>query len=92
MPRKPRHLRFEYETAQRGHGDNRHAQVAMKDMGITYQHSTPQTMGDQWWFWNCENVPETLPEYITDLTLDPMKCIGWGLSQEDAEKIASYAP
>jgi len=42
----------------------RHAQVVMKELGITYQHSTPQSIGDQFWFWNCENIPEKLPDYI----------------------------
>jgi hypothetical protein len=44
-------------------------------------------MGDQWWFWNCENIPEPLPEHFSALDLDPMEQIGWGLSKEDAEKI-----
>lgn len=79
-----------------------HPQTIMKALGITYQHATPQSIGDQWWFWNCENIPLTLPGYITELRvyldtndnmgdyLDPMKCIGFGLSREDAEKIRDY--
>lgn len=61
----------------------------MKQLGITYQHATPQSMGDQWWFWNCENIPEELPEHIEELTsckdnkpLDPMEQIGWGFSKD----------
>jgi hypothetical protein len=69
---------------------NKHAQLDMKDIGITYQHATPQSMGEQWWFWNCENVPSLLPEYLTVLDLDPHKCIGFGLSKDDADKIAGY--
>jgi hypothetical protein len=62
----------------------------MKKLGITYQHSTPQSIGDQWWFWNCENIPDPLPKHLSILKEDPMKCIGWGLSEEDAKKIRDY--
>lgn len=64
---------------------------AMKELGITYQEATPQSMGDQWWFWNCQNLPEKLPPFLTDLGLDPMECIGFGLSKEMAEKIRDFA-
>jgi len=84
-----RHLRYEYPTAW-DHKVDGHAQTVMKQLGITYQHSTPQSMGDQFWFWNCENVPENLPEYISELDVDPMECIGWGLSKEQAKMIAQY--
>jgi hypothetical protein len=62
----------------------------MQSLGITWQHVTPQPMADSVWFWNCRNVPEDLPKYITHTKLDPMKCIGWGLSEEDAKKIEDY--
>lgn len=62
----------------------------IKSLGISYQHVTPQPMADSVWFWNCENVPEDLPKYISHIKLDPMKCIGWGLSEEDAKKIKNY--
>ena len=74
------------------YGYNEHPQATMKRLEITYQHATPQSMGDQWWFWNCENVPEPLPIHFSILSLDPMEQIGWGLSQEDAEKIRDYEP
>jgi len=67
-----------------------HPQKAMKELGITYQHTTPQSMGDQWWFWNCEGLPEVLPPFLSELDLDPMKCIGFGLNQEKAEAIRDY--
>ena len=62
----------------------------IQSLGISYQHITPQTMGDCVWFWNCTSVPNTLPKYISELKLDPMSCIGWGLSEEDANKIKNY--
>jgi hypothetical protein len=67
-----------------------HPQVMMKKLGITYQHATPQSIGDQWWFWNCENIPDPLPPYLEVSNWDPMECIGWGLSKEDAENIRDY--
>lgn len=84
------HLRFDYETAHMGFNETRHAQLVMAELGITYQHSSPQSIGGQYWFWNCENVPDKLPECITIADLNPMDCIGYGLSQEDAEKIRDY--
>lgn len=66
-------------------GDNRHAQKAIKDLGITYEHSTPQSLYDCWQFWNCENVPDELPEWITEMTDGPMKYIGRGLTEEMAK-------
>lgn len=85
------HLRFLMLTAGIDCNENRHPQVVMRELGITYQHATPQSMGDQWWFWNCKGAPAELPKYLTPLDLDPHKCIGWGLSQEDADKIAAGA-
>ena len=67
-----------------------HPQRVMEKLGITYQHATPQSMGDQWWFWNCENVPKKLPEFLEVADLNPMECIGYGLSEEDAENISNY--
>ena len=84
------HLRFCYMTAQLDCEENRHAQKVMHDLGITYQHSTPQSLGDQWWFWNCENIPDELPKYITELNLNPMECIGYGLSEEEALEIRDH--
>ncbi len=80
------HLRLSLQSMNEA-GINDHAQDVMKMLGITYQRSTPQTSGDQWWFWNCKGMPNPLPCYLTDLELDPMDCIGWGLTQEDAEQI-----
>ena len=89
-PVRSSHLRYDLMEAGFKCNESRHAQVVMKELGITYQHSTPQSMGDQWWFWNCENIPENLPSYLTPLELDPMECIGYGLSKEVAEKIRDY--
>jgi hypothetical protein len=82
------HLTYNLMTAGMDCNENRHAQIVMKELGITYQHATPQSLYDCWWFWNCENVPAKLPKYLRPLTLDPLTQVGNGLSQADAEKIA----
>jgi len=84
-----KHLKFDtrtaYESNQLGH-----PQHVMKELGITYQHATPQSICDQWWFWNCENIPESLPLFLKVADWNPMEMIGWGLSKELAEKIRDY--
>ena len=67
-----------------------HPQDVMKALGITYQHATPQSMYDQWWFWNCEDIPEDAPEFLSELKLDPMECVGNGLSLVTAKRIRDY--
>jgi len=46
-------------------GETRHPQEVMKDLGITYRHAIPQSMGDQWWFIDCE--AKELPPYLTEM-------------------------
>lgn len=43
----------------------------MDELGIGYERATSQTCGDQIWFWNCTNVPEVLPEYLSELDAKP---------------------
>lgn len=85
-----KNLRFDILWAPYNDVKQDHPQKVMKELGITYQHATPQSMGDQWWFWNCENIPEPLPDFLEVADWNPMECIGWGLSKEDAEKIRDY--
>lgn len=74
-----------------------HPQKVMKRLGITYQYAVPQSMGDQWWFFNCENLPEKLPDYMDELRnyktgewLNPYDLIGYGLDKQMADAITSY--
>ena len=66
-------------------GVKKHPQQVMKDLGITYKHSTPQSMVDQWQFWNCSNIPDKLPEYIEELKVSPLDVSG--VSKELAIRI-----
>lgn len=86
------HLRFDcrYGVLNGEETPKGHPKEIMKRLGITYQHATPQSMADQWWFWNCENMPDELPPYLEFLDLDPIGMIGYGLSKEKAEEIRDY--
>lgn len=86
------HLRYSIMTASIDCKENRHPQTVMEELGITYQHSTPQSIADQWWFWNCENVPATLPKFLEELNVKPYDVIGYGLSKEMADQILGINP
>jgi hypothetical protein len=80
------HLRFDcYGAWDAGVKD--HPQAVMKQLGITYQHATPQTIADQWWFWNCHGIPDPLPPYLSELKIKPHKAIGHGLDAKLAREI-----
>ena len=67
---------------------NPHPQIGMRELGISYEHSTPQSIGDCWWFWDCKNIPDILPPYLTYIDLDPMECIGFGLDEATAKRLS----
>ncbi len=72
------------------YGPDEHPQVYMKKLGITYQIGVAQSIADQWWFFNCENIPEPLPEHLSILDIDPFDAIGYGLSKEDTQDIKNH--
>ena len=80
-------LRYCLMSASFDCGENRHAQTVMRELGIAYQHATPQSIGDCWWFWNCTNVPETLPPYLSELKITPSQAVGHGLTKETADRL-----
>ena len=86
---KIRHLRYDLYGANLV-GEKRHAQEVMKEFGITYQYASSHSIGEQWRFWNCENIPEELPNYIEIMDLDPMGCIGIAFDLETAKEIRDY--
>lgn len=71
-------------------GDKRHAQDAMRELGITYLIAVPQSICACWWFFRCENIPAELPSYITRRVFKHKELVGWGLSDEDVAKIDEY--
>ena len=84
------HLNYCLTTAGLDCNEKRHPQEIMKELNINYQYATPQSIGNQWWFWNCENIPNKLPKYLTELKVDPLECIGFGLNEKEANNIINY--
>lgn len=65
-----------------------HAMATMKRLGITYKKAVPQSMGDCWWFFNCRNVPDELPQNVTPRDFgDLNELIGYGLGSDDVAAI-----
>ncbi len=66
----------------------KHAQFCLKELGITYQLAVPQSMGDCWWFFNCENVPDELPEYLKVRDFGDLNTlVGFGLGKGDVSAL-----
>jgi len=69
-----------------------HPETIMERLGINWEVSMPKYIWDEWWFWNCTNIPDDLPDYITKLNLDPKDWsdfVDCGFSFEEATKIIS---
>lgn len=60
-------LIYSYMTAGFDCNEDRHAQEVMRELGITYHHAIPQSLGDCWQFFDCKNLPKKLPKYLTEL-------------------------
>ena len=84
------HLTYNYLGAHFGGAESIHAQEAMNQLGIKYQHATPQSMGDCFWFWNCLNIPDELPAWIYELEVKAMDYIGCGLNESQAMHIEMF--
>lgn len=78
------HLRYDVRHPEA----NEHPQDIMRKLGIKYEKATPQSIADEWWFWNCTNIPPVLPEFLEPLNVKPHEAIGYGLSKEDADRIS----
>lgn len=71
-----------------GWQEEKHPVEFVNDLGITYQIRRGHSMGDFWQFWNCENVPDELPNRLSvQEDLNPLEWVGYDLSQEEAEAI-----
>lgn len=85
-PSPLKHLRYCMNSAFDA-GETRHPKAVMRELGISYQHAMPQFIFKQWWFWNCENIPDTLPPYLSEVKVCPFSAVGHGLSRSQAELI-----
>lgn len=84
------HLTYSLQIAHYLRGA-KHVQDVMKELGITYQHATPQSLGDCWWFFNCEGNTNALPPFLSELKIeDPFELVGFGLSKTQAQAIKYY--
>lgn len=50
-------------------GIKQHPQLQMKELGIKYHHSRPQSVFDGWEFWVDDDVK--LPNYIEEVPYEP---------------------
>jgi len=68
-----------------------HPQVIMKDLGISYQITVPQSIADCWWFLGCERVPNMLPKCLSKLSVpDYYGLVGHGLTVGDANQLTEW--
>ena len=59
-------------------------------LGVTWQHQICSSLALVTYYFNCENVPEVLPEGFTEVTTPLEDFIGYGLSKKDIKKIKNY--
>lgn len=82
-------LRFTALGAALSFNERRTLDEIMKDLGVTYTKS--MSVGSQTWLWGCNGVPDNLPGYMALLDVDPMNCIGVGLTEDEAKSIKGEA-
>jgi len=63
-------LRYCMTTAHYNCKEDGHPCEVMAELGITYDRAIPQSLGDQWWYYDCKNVPDNLPAFLTPLNKD----------------------
>lgn len=70
----------------------KHAQEQMRELGITYKLAVPQSLGDCWWFFGCDNVDvDNLPKHIEIRDFgDLSRLVGYGLSKKDVFDLQGY--
>ena len=54
-------------------GEKRPPSVVMQELGIRYEDVLMQSLFDAVWYYNCTNIPENLPDYITELKVSANK-------------------
>ena len=63
----------------------------MKENKVKYGLAVPQSIADCWQFYMCEYDEKSLPDFVDVINdIDPHKSVGYGLSQEDADKITQW--
>lgn len=68
-----KHLSYDVDSA--GYmGEVRHPQEVLRELGIRYARAIPQSLGGQWWLFDC--TYKSLPSYIR-----PMLAGSWLVQQ-----------
>lgn len=65
-----------------------HPVEVVDGLGIKYKLAAPQTVFDAWVFLCCENVPNPLPPYLTEINIGPADMVGFGLSEDEVKTIS----
>ena len=58
-------LSYSMTAATFQHNEKRHPQEVIKALGIEYEQAECFAIADHWVFYNCRNVPDELPAFIT---------------------------
>lgn len=66
---------------------SKHAQLIMKDIGITYALAVPQSISDAWWFFGCRSIPYPLPSYLSIIPTEIEELVGYGLDALDVKML-----
>lgn len=82
---KPVHLQYDMIGAFKA-GFTKHPQEVLLELGIEYQHATPQTMFDCWQLWNCINIPNPMPTFLSVKNWNPFDHV----DNDTAKKIDGY--
>ena len=62
-----KHLRYNIPAAFRA-GEKRHPQEVMRECGVTFEKLIIQSMGDDWFLFDCQYV--RLPSFIIEMGVD----------------------
>ena len=60
-----KHLRLCQRTAYDYFKKSIHPEIIVLNAAIIYKVAIPQSIADQWWFLNCNNIPDELPDYLS---------------------------
>ncbi len=77
-----KNLRYSLHTSE-----EKHPQLVMRELGISYMYAVPQSLYESWHFWGCVNVPVKLPPNISEIKTNPRRAIGHGLTEKQANSI-----
>lgn len=70
-----------------------HPQKVLRDLGITYKKAVPQSIGNQWWFFDVHGDLDKLHKDLYEIKFkdDLSELIGYGLCPQDVIQLQGYA-